>query len=136
MRCQHRFRVQRPPPLPSPRFDGLAAQPFSVCSFRSPHSIPSLASPETELESGGTVGEEFGGLVVRRGLESRLRHPRAGRLRLPDVASRGLQVAQGAHECAYMPHRYFICTCKTITTQPGVSGDGGRWAGGRRGLSR
>lgn len=58
MRCQHRFRVQRPPPLPSPRFDGLAAQPFSVCSFRSP---PSLASPETELESGGTVGEEFGG---------------------------------------------------------------------------
>lgn len=60
--------------------------------------------------------------------------PRAARLRLPDVASRGLQVARSAHECAYMPHRYFICTCKTNTIQPGVSGDGGRWAGGRRGF--
>jgi hypothetical protein len=116
---------------PSPRFDGLAAQPFSDCSFRSPHFTPLCPVRRPSSSQAAQLARSWGLSGETRHLQS----PQTSKdCKAPSPGCRilRLQVARGVHECAYMPHRYFICTCKTITTQPGVSGDGELWAGGRR----
>ncbi|KAK0746235.1 hypothetical protein B0T18DRAFT_411137 [Schizothecium vesticola] len=110
---------------------GSLALPFSDCSFRSPHFTPLCPVRRPSSSQAAQLVRSWGLGGETRHLQS----PQAFKdCKAPSIGCRilRLQVARGVHECAYMPHRYFICTCKTITTRPGVSGDGGLWAGGRR----